>query len=74
MSNKIRIKLVSKYPKAFKLLAEPEFSHDDIEWILDWDARDYDWFVVCDDLPGHDGERFSLRVEELACPKARQYY
>ena len=71
MKNKIRVKLVSKYPRAFKLLAYPEFSHDEIEWVLDWDATNYDWFVVCDDLPGHDGERFSLRVEDLACPQSR---
>ena len=71
MPNKIRIKLVSKYPKAFKLLAEPEFNHDEIEWVLDWGAKDYDWFIVCDDLPGHYGERFSLHVEELACPQSQ---
>jgi len=35
---------------------------------FDPDARDYDWLVVYDDLPPVAGERFSDRVEVLACP------
>lgn len=37
---------------------------------FDPEARDYDWLVVYDDLPAHDGERFSRRIEALACPVA----
>jgi Glycosyltransferase family 10 (fucosyltransferase) C-term len=35
---------------------------------FDPDARDYDWLIVYDDLPPAAGERFSDRVELLACP------
>lgn len=37
-------------------------------FIFERDARDYDWLVVYDDLPPDSGQRFSSRVEELACP------
>ena len=39
------------------------------EFILDYDARDYDWLVVYDDLPPVGGERFTLWDETLACPR-----
>ncbi|MEZ5541535.1 MAG: glycosyltransferase family 10 [Pseudomonadota bacterium] len=32
-------------------------------------VRDYDWLVVYDDLPPLGSERFSARVEVLACPR-----
>src|SRR5690606_24550118 len=35
---------------------------------LDQDCRDYDWVVVYDDLSPRREERFSVRVEPLACP------
>jgi hypothetical protein len=38
-------------------------------FIFDTEARDYDWMVVYDDLPSCGGERFSNRVEKLACPR-----
>ena len=40
-------------------------------FIFDREARDYDWFVVYDDLPPHPGERFSTASESLACPRSR---
>lgn len=36
---------------------------------FDPDDRDYDWLVVYDDLAPSGPERFSKRVEELACPR-----
>ena len=39
------------------------------EFILDYDARDYDWLVVYDDLPPVGSERFTLWDEILACPR-----
>lgn len=38
-------------------------------FVLDYDARDYDWLVVYDDLPSIANERFPLWVEDLACPR-----
>jgi hypothetical protein len=39
-------------------------------FVLDPDARRYDWLAVYDDLPAARGERFSLSEERLACPRA----
>ncbi|HEB97234.1 MAG TPA: glycosyltransferase [Sedimenticola thiotaurini] len=39
------------------------------EFLFDPDAADYDWLVVYDDLPPLADERFSRRVERLACPR-----
>jgi hypothetical protein len=39
------------------------------QFIFDPDARDYDWLVCYDDLAPHQGERFSTRIEPLACPR-----
>ncbi len=36
---------------------------------LNRDAREYDWFVVYDDIPRGGGERHSRSVEKLACPR-----
>ena len=38
-------------------------------FVFDPDAREYDWVAVYDDLAPVDGERFSKRVEQLACPQ-----
>ena len=40
-------------------------------FVLNEEAREYDWLVVYDDLPREQVGRFSLRVETLACPRAR---
>lgn len=40
------------------------------QFILDYDAHDYDWLVVYDDLPPVGGERFTLWKETLACPRS----
>lgn len=37
------------------------------EFDFDPDATNYDWLAVYDDLPPIPGERFSTRVEQLAC-------
>jgi hypothetical protein len=39
------------------------------EYTFDHDADHYDWLVVYDDLPPVSGERFSARVEPLACSR-----
>jgi hypothetical protein len=41
------------------------------QFVLDENARTYDWLVVFDDLPRDSASRFSRRVEELACPRGR---
>lgn len=70
MAKKTRVKFISKNTvRAFQLLDLPQFHADKIEWVLDADARDYDWFVVYDDLPPKGAERLTLGVEELACPQ-----
>lgn len=70
MAKKTRVKFISKNTiPAFQLFDLPQHYEDRIEWVLDRDARDYDWFVVYDDLPPKNGERLTLGVEELACPQ-----
>jgi len=39
-------------------------------FLFDLDEPDYDWLIVYDDLPAKEGERFSSRSIELACPRA----
>ena len=41
------------------------------EFVLDENARTYDWLAVFDDLPRDSASRFSKRVEALACPPGR---
>lgn len=41
---------------------------------FDPDDRDYDWLVVYDDLAPSGPERFSKRVEELACPRSHTLF
>ena len=68
MSKKIRIKFVSKNPIEHAHFTELPNRHPEMEFILDPAARDYDWFVVYDDLPKSRGERFPVVREALACP------
>jgi hypothetical protein len=42
---------------------------DQVGFEFDLDARDYDWYVVYDNLPSQAGERFPMRREELACSR-----
>lgn len=46
----------------------------DCEFLLDCDARDYDWLVVFSEFPPLALERFSLWQEELACPRERTIF
>ncbi|WP_411827756.1 glycosyltransferase [Luteolibacter sp. AS25] len=39
------------------------------EFLLDCDARGYDWLVVFSDFPPNDLERFSMWEEKLDCPR-----
>lgn len=41
---------------------------------FDPDAAEYDWLAVYDDLPPIPGERFSTRVERLACAPAHSLF
>jgi len=67
---RLRVKLLmGKVPERIWLRQLP---HMKPEWggcafTFDPDARAYDWLVVYDDLPPVKGERFSDRVEDLAC-------
>jgi hypothetical protein len=70
MSEKLRVKVVSKNRiPAFQFFQLPQSYESEICWVLDPQARDYDWLVVYDDLPLAGGERLSLGIEELACPQ-----
>jgi hypothetical protein len=51
-----------------------QFPRNEPKWgecrfLFDPEATRYDWLVVYDDLPSREGERFSRRVEKLACPQ-----
>lgn len=68
--SKCRVKFVSKNTVfAFQFLDLPQSHPSDIEWVLDPEARDYDWLVVYDDLPRRADERLSLGIETLSCPQ-----
>jgi hypothetical protein len=68
MENKIRIKFVSKNGiKPFHFL-QLKTRYPNLEFCLDVEDQSYDWFVVYDDLPATNGERFSAARELLACP------
>jgi hypothetical protein len=47
---------------------------DNCEFLLDCEARDYDWLVVFSEFPPLDLERFSMWEEILACPKERTIF
>lgn len=68
MSKKIRIKFVSKNLVEHGHFTRLPNRHPEMEFVLDPMTRNYDWFVVYDDLPKNRGERFSLGSETLACP------
>lgn len=68
MPKKIRVKFVSKNPIEQAHFTELPNRHPELEFVLDPFTRDYDWFVVYDDLPRSRGERSPLNSEVLACP------
>lgn len=43
---------------------------ENCEFVFDRHERNYDWIVVYDDLPSVAGERATMWVEELGCPRA----
>jgi hypothetical protein len=58
-----RSRMISRFPGRDGIWGRCQF-------IFDLDCRDYDWVLVYDDLNSKEGgERFSTRVEELACPR-----
>lgn len=64
----IRIKILAKRPVSafhFGPLVKPPAG---FSFILDPQARSYDWLLVYDDLPSRGGERFPMSDEVLACP------
>lgn len=69
MTDKLRIKVVSKNGiVGFQLYDLPQqFPH--VEFVTEIEARAYDWLVVYDDLPPKGTERLSVNFEDLACPQ-----
>lgn len=67
----IRIKLISKVSENEWLRQFPDNQPlwGNCEFTFDRDATEYDWFVVYNDLPASQGERFSVSKELLRCPK-----
>ena len=68
MSNRIRVKLVSKNPIERAHFTDLPNRYPELEFVLDPTERSYDWFVVYDDLPSSRGERFPVNREVLSCP------
>ena len=68
MPRKIRIKFVSKNLIEHAHFTELPNRYPALKFVLDPLTRDYDWFVVYDDLPRSRDERFPLNSEVLACP------
>lgn len=70
MSKPVKIKFVTKNrfdQGHFTLLPNKYPNH---EYLFDPEEKDYDWFVVYDDLPRQGDEKLPLRTESLSCPKA----
>lgn len=65
----IRVKLLSKVNNREwqARLPKERMREQNIEFVFDADARDYDWLLVYDDLPTANGERHSQRIEPLSC-------
>lgn len=66
----LRVKVVSKIPRRLfrRQLPDAAPAWGECTFLFDPEERPYDWLVAVDDLPPRAGERFSLRVERLACP------
>lgn len=69
---RLRVKMLSSLPTAVWM---HQFPHNEPVWgncefTFERDARDYDWLLVCDDLPERLGEAKKTTREELACPRA----
>ena len=71
-SGLIRVKVIGKMASRIMRRQLPDNNTVWGNCIFDFDpnAKRYDWLVVYDDLPPVQGERFSLRIETLACPRA----
>ena len=71
----IRVKFVAKgHRLEHALIWQRQLPGDGTRWencVFDFDpdCRNYDWLVVYDDLPVLPNERFSSRVETLACAR-----
>ena len=65
----IKVKFLSKVNDDIWLHQLPDNnpSINNVQFIFDRNAREYDWLVVYDDLPASDQERFPISEEELAC-------
>jgi len=60
-----------KYDRWLRQFPKGRPEWGDCRFVMDNDASAYDWLVVYDDLPRELTDRFSKRVETLACPRAR---
>ena len=77
-SKPLRVKLLGKFKPGHDgdgwFRKFPDGRPDNTRWdncvfTFDRHCRDYDWLVVWDDLPSVSGERHTLWVEPLACPR-----
>ena len=68
MEEKIRVKFISKNMISHDHFLELPNRYDNLEFVFDLQATDYDWLVVYDDFPPKGKERLSLNFEDLACP------
>lgn len=70
---RIVVKFVAKgHSKEHQEIFRRQFPGQSCQWgrcefIFDPDARHYDWLAVYDDMAPSPGERFSTRIESLAC-------
>ena len=65
----IKVKFLSKVDTSIWLHQLPDNnpSINDVQFIFDRYAREYDWLIVYDDLPASKQERFPVAEEQLAC-------
>jgi len=73
-TSKIRVKFVAKgnriehAPLWKRQLPGNQSLWKNCQFVFDPECREYDWLVVYDDLSTQGSERFSQRIETLACP------
>ena len=68
MEEKIRVKFISKNVIPHDHFLDLPNRHNNLEFVFDLEATDYEWLVVYDDFPSSGKERLSLNSETLHCP------
>lgn len=69
MSEKIKIKFATKNSFDIEHLKNLPNKYPEHEYYFDKDTKEYDWYVVYDDLPRKESEKLPINYEHLSCPQ-----